>query len=275
MKKPVGRALSAMVRISHVTAYLTILLLLLAAKTFAQLPPPNEMGVSSGHIHYMVTDLDGHLDMWQKLGGRRGEGYVIFPGIHVRVTEVAEALAASIETTANHVGFSVQDYPRYRSILLELGAQIFYENEADGQLLADLPDGVRVEILTDPQQPELIRFHHMHLVADDPEALRDWYGEVFGAEPGVRRGLPAALLPGGEVDIMGVMGDAPRPSQEGVLHHIGFEVADMAAFAERLEALGISFDMSPRYVESIDLTVAFITDPAGTHIEITQGLVDF
>lgn len=251
-------------------------LLGLALPVFAQLPAPNESGVSTGHVHYMVPDQDAHLDMWESLGGQAGStgplDYVTFPGIHILVSEAREDPLASIRTTANHIGFSVQDYSRYRSMLLELGGEIFYENEADGQILVDLPDGVRVEILTDPQQQQPIRFHHMHVVAEDTGALRDWYGRVFGAEPGERRGLPSALVPGGRVDIMGIMGDPPRPSEEGVLHHIGFEVADMEAFAAHLDELGIDFDIAPRHIDSIGLTIAFVTDPAGTSIEVTEGL---
>lgn len=252
------------------------LLLGLAIPVCAQLPAPNESGVSTGHVHYMVPDPDAHLAMWESLGGRAGSAgpleYITFPGIHILVSEARESPLASIRTTANHIGFSVQDYPRYRAMLLELGAETFYENEDDGQILADLPDGVRVEILTDPQQQEPIVFHHMHVVAEETEALRDWYGQVFGAEPGERRGLPSALVPGGRVDIMGIMGEAPQPSQAGVLHHIGFEVADMDAFAAHLDELDIEFDIAPRRIDSIGLTIAFVTDPAGTYIEVTEGL---
>lgn len=253
-------------------------LLSLATPSSAQLPAPNEAGVTTGHVHYLVPDPDKHLALWESLGGRLGAAgpleYASFPGIYVLVSEARESLQASIHTSANHIGFSVQDFPRYRDLLLQLGASIFYENANDGQILADLPDGMRVEILTDPQQQEPIRFHHMHIAAEETEAVRDWYGRVFGAEPSERRGLPSALIPGGRVDIMGVMGEAPHPSQAGVLHHIGFEVTDMDTFAKHLAELDIEFDIAPRRIESIDLTIAFVTDPAGTYIEITEGLVD-
>lgn len=255
---------------------MVLLALLPAFPASAQLPAPNEAGVTTGHVHYMVPDMAVHLAIWESLGGEAeisgSVGAVMFPGIFVRITEVEEAPLPSIRTTANHVGFSVKDYSRYRSILSELGAEIFYENEDDGQVLADLPDGVRVEILTDPEQQEPIVFHHMHVVGEDLEALQDWYGQVFGAEPGERRGLPSALVPGGRVDIMGVMGEAPLPSQEGALHHIGFEVVDIEVFAAHVESLGIELDMEPTPIPDTDITTAFVTDPAGTYIEVTEGL---
>jgi extradiol dioxygenase family protein len=48
----------------------------------------------------------------------------------------------------------------------------------------------------------------------------------------------------------------------------------MDAFAERMERLGITFDLAPTVVESVGLEIAFITDPAGTYIEVTEGLAD-
>ncbi len=256
---------------------LPALLLTGAASVSAQLPAPNEAGVSTGHIHFLVPDATKHLAIWEAFGGVAGSSgplqYVAFPGIYILVSE-GSSEAASIETTANHIGFSVNDYATYRARLMDAGASVFFESEENGQILADLPDGVRVEILTDTSQEEPIVFHHMHLATADTEALRDWYLQVFGAEPGERRGLPSALVPGGRVDVMGAAGDAPRGSRGGALDHIGFEVADMEAFARHIEQLGIEFDMAPRHIDAIGLTIAFITDPAGTYIEITEGLAD-
>jgi catechol 2,3-dioxygenase-like lactoylglutathione lyase family enzyme len=183
-----------------------------------------------------------------------------------------EPAAASTATTANHIGFSVHDYADYRARLEAAGASFFFESAGNGQLLADLPGGVRVEILTDPDQAEPIVFHHMHLSAPDAAALRDWYLQVFAAEAGERRGLPSAIVPGGRVDFLPAQGEPPQGTRDAAIDHIGFEVADLDAFALRMEALGIAFDIAPRTVEAIDLRIAFITDPAGTAIEITEGL---
>jgi catechol 2,3-dioxygenase-like lactoylglutathione lyase family enzyme len=246
-----------------------------AAPSLAQLPPPNVGGVSTGHIHLTVPDVQRHTAIWTSFGGvekKTGSLSVIeFPGIYVLLAE-SEPEAASIQTSANHIGFSVRDYSAYRVRLEAAGASFFYESEENGQLLADLPDGVRVEILTDPDQAEPIAFHHMHLSAPDVEALRDWYAQVFSAELGERRGLPSAIVPGGRVDFLPAQGDVPRGSRGTAIDHIGFEVTDLEAFALRMEALDIAFDLAPTAVEAIDLKIAFITDPAGTSIEITEGL---
>lgn len=241
----------------------------------AQLPSPNDAGVSTGHVHLRVPDVAKHAEIWRELGGQeRSSGRLdtfMFPGIHILLAE-GEPSASSSETAANHIGFAVKDYAEYRAKLDALGAEIFFESAEDGQVIADLPDGVRIELLTEPEQTAPIVFHHIHLSAPDAAELRDWYVEVFSAEPGERRGLPSALVPGGRVDFIPARGDAPRPSRGAAIDHIGFEVSDMEAFAAHAESLGIEFDRAPTRVDAINLTIAFITDPAGTHIEITEGL---
>jgi catechol 2,3-dioxygenase-like lactoylglutathione lyase family enzyme len=250
------------------------LLILPAAAAFAQLPPPNPAGVSTGHVHLTVPDLDSHKAIWTSLGGVEKSSGVLsvieFPGIYVVLTE-GEPAASSIETSANHIGFSVLDYSVYRDRLESAGATFFYESEEDGQLLADLPDGVRIEILTDAEQSDPIVFHHMHLSTPDTAGLRDWYLEVLGAEAGERRGLPSAVIPGGRVDFLPAQ-SAPLASRGAAIDHIGFEVRDLNAFASEMETLGIAFDLGPLTVDAINLKIAFITDPAGTFIEITEGL---
>lgn len=261
---------------SRILLSAALMLGVLASPGRAQLPAPNEAGVSTGHIHLTVPDTAEHGELWERLGGQRKPSGAFpvfaFPGMYILLSE-GQPAAPSSETTVNHIGFSVRDYPSYRETLAQIGAEIFYENAEDGQILADLPDGVRVELLSDASQEQPIEFHHVHLAASDGEAgLRDWYLDVFGAEPGERRGLPSALVPGGRVDVMPAGDGQPRGSRGAAIDHIGFEVADMDAFAAKAEELGIGMDQAPTHFEEIGLTIAFITDPAGTYIEITEGL---
>ena len=245
----------------------------------AQLPAPNAGGISTGHIHLTVPDVSEHRALWLDLGGvAKTSGrleLIEFPGIYVLLTE-GEPAAASAATSANHFGFSVRDYATYRAKLVAAGASFFYESEDNGQILADLPGGVRIEILTDAEQAEPIAFHHMHLATTDVEGLSQWYVETFAAEAGERRGLPSALVPGGRVDFLPAQADAdgngPRGSRGAAIDHIGFEVADIDAFAARMQQRGIEFDFGPATIDAIGLTIAFLTDPAGTYIEITEGL---
>ena len=69
--------------------------------------------------------------------------------------------------------------------------------------------------------------------------------------------------------------DPVEPTKGRVVDHIGFEVDDLESFCKRLEAEGVKFDVPFRTIESIGLSVAFLTDPWGTYIELTEGLDNF
>ena len=56
------------------------------------------------------------------------------------------------------------------------------------------------------------------------------------------------------------------------LDHIGFEVKGLEAFCRKLEAEGVTFDTPFRELPPIGLKIAFVLDPAGTRIELTEGL---
>jgi catechol 2,3-dioxygenase-like lactoylglutathione lyase family enzyme len=62
-------------------------------------------------------------------------------------------------------------------------------------------------------------------------------------------------------------------SKGRVLDHIGFEVKDLKAFTERLAADGQKLDVPLTDATArMGLKIAFITDPNGTYIELTEGL---
>lgn len=47
---------------------------------------------------------------------------------------------------------------------------------------------------------------------------------------------------------------------------------DLEAFCKKLEAAGVAFETPFRDVPRIGLKLAFLVDPAGTRIELTEGL---
>ena len=66
-----------------------------------------------------------------------------------------------------------------------------------------------------------------------------------------------------------VVGTAGR-----AVDHIGFEVRDLTAFAAELSRKGIALTAPPRRDARLGVTVATVTDPWGTVIELTEGLRD-
>lgn len=253
------------------------LVLGLHAPAQAQLAPVNEAGFTAGHTHLAVPDMEEHWKIWERLGGvernNGGRAMLSFPGMYILFME-REPGASSAATTVHHIGFSIRDYAQYRALLDEIGASFFLDDSDTGHIIADLPAGVRVEFLVDSTQAEPIRFHHTHVATRDAAALQEWYVQVFGATAGERRGLPSAIIPGGRVDFLQVDdGTTPAPSSGNSIDHISFDVSDMKAFAARLAKLGIDFTVEPRAIPNTPMTIAFLTDPAGTYIEITEGLM--
>jgi catechol 2,3-dioxygenase-like lactoylglutathione lyase family enzyme len=94
---------------------------------------------------------------------------------------------------------------------------------------------------------------------------------MFGAKPGKRGPFEAADLPG--VNLTFSLAPGPvAPTKGRALDHIGFEVKDLEAFCKKLEAAGVKFDVTYRKIPALGLSLAFLTDPWGTYIELTEGL---
>jgi extradiol dioxygenase family protein len=122
--------------------------------------------------------------------------------------------------------------------------------------------------------------NHLHYSAPDVPGIKAWYVKAFGANPGRRPCVgciskPAMIeaddLPG--VNLSFSPGrNPPLPTKGRSLDHIGFEVNNLDAFVKSLEAKGINIEAPIRQVPNTKLKVAFLTDPWGTYIELTEGL---
>jgi catechol 2,3-dioxygenase-like lactoylglutathione lyase family enzyme len=251
------------------------LLAVSSASLFAQVAPPNDAGVSIGHIHLTVPDPDAQIKVWTDVLGATASkagflNLVKLPGVFIIVTK-ADATEGSNGSTANHIGFLVKDYAALKAKLAAANIPTVFDIEKNKQIMVTFPDQVRVEFNEDPSISAPVVFHHIHLTTTDPAALQAWYLKTFGAEATTRRNLPAAKLPGGEVDFL-MAKEAPAPTKGRTLDHIGFEIKDLDAFAKKLDAQGIKFEVPVRDVPAIGLKIAFISDPVGTRIELTQGL---
>ena len=255
---------------------LCVLSLLVAGNAWAQLPAGNAAGVATGHIHIAVADVDGAKSVWLAFGAKditNGNFKALgFPGIYVLLAQRAPT-ASSAGSVVDHVGFAVKDLALYKQKLLDNGAKIVAENASLGLVIGELEEGTLVEFRSEPTIAHPIEFHHFHLKSADPDALQAWYIDTFGAEKSTRMNMPSAVVPGGRVDYLKAAADAPTaPTKGRAIDRIGFEVDDLEAFAAKLRAKGIKFDREPAMIEAIGLKIAFITDPAGTYIELTQGL---
>lgn len=248
-----------------------------AAPLFAQLPPPNDAGVTMGHLHMMVADPEAHKKLWVDiLGAEVTKAGTLemwkIPGMFIVVgkarTPPAEGTTGS---TVHHFGVVVPSYPAAKAKMAELGFKTVLDNPDNRQIIVEFPDKINVELTEDTGLKTKSAMHHIHLSTPNEEKLRDWYVKVFGAKSGMRRNFYAAYIPGGEVDTRKA-DKVEAPTRGRSLDHIGFEVKDLEAFAKKLEAEGIKLEMPVRDVPAIGLKIAFLSDPEGTRIELTEGL---
>ena len=136
------------------------------------------------------------------------------------------------------------------------------------------PDDVKVELVEAKQQAAPIQLHHIHFFSQKNVEMQQWYMKTFGAKP--RAANPGAVfvtadLPGVALNFTPTT-DAVAGTQGRAVDHIGFEVKNLEAFTKKLEADGIKLDRPYTKVAALDIAIAFIKDPWGTYIELTDGL---
>jgi catechol 2,3-dioxygenase-like lactoylglutathione lyase family enzyme len=244
--------------------------LFLQSSAFAQLSAANDSGISMGHIHLYVRDAAQHKKLWvEALGAEVTKAGTLemlrIPGVYIILTQ-REPTAGSEGSTVNHIGIQVRDMAATRQKLAASGIEI-----PSGIPIATFPDGIRVEFLEEKTMATPSAMHHIHMSVTDGEALRQWYVKTFGAAAGSRRNLPAAMFNGNEVDFLPAKMPT-EPTKGRAIDHIGFEVKNLAEFVKKLQAAGVAFDGEFREVPQLGLKIAFILDPVGTRIELTEGL---
>jgi catechol 2,3-dioxygenase-like lactoylglutathione lyase family enzyme len=244
-----------------------------APRLHAQLAAPGEGGVSMGHLHFVVRDADAHRRFWAALSGtpvQNGALQLIqFPGVFVMLRQ-AEPTGGTVGSTVNHVGFLVknmQDWlPKWQEAGLKMEPIV---RPTQVYLLA--PDDVRVEVLEDKTIDVPLKMHHVHFYIGPPLDAQAWYVKTFGALPGKRAQFDAADLPG--VNLTFTKADTPTVATKGrALDHIGFEVKNLEAFCRKLEANGLKLDRPYTRLPNSNTAIAFLTDPWGTYIELTENL---
>jgi catechol 2,3-dioxygenase-like lactoylglutathione lyase family enzyme len=266
-----------------VRAFITALWLasnLAAGAAIAQTMPPNDAGVTMGHLHLNSADVDANKKIFAGMGGAaiKMEGaplqYVRFPGAIVILNLPGGAPPSSGPsegTVINHVGFLVPNVQDAVAKWKAAGVPVLPGNNGRvDQAYVATADGLRIEILEDKNQTAPIVFHHVHFfvpAAAIPD-VQAWYVKNFGARAGMRGRNQAADVPGANLTFSKT--DSPTvPTKGRILDHIGFDVTDIEATAKKLQANGLTFD---RGIETLPngVKLLFVHDPWGTNIEVNQ-----
>jgi catechol 2,3-dioxygenase-like lactoylglutathione lyase family enzyme len=218
----------------------------------AQLAAPGPSGVVMGHLHLAVKDLDAHRQFWSALGGTPVQNGALaliqLPGTFVMLRQ-ATPTGGTVGSTINHVGFLVKDIAPW--IEKWKAAGLTLEPQArPTQVYLIGPDDVRVEILEDKTIDVPLKMHHLHFYTASPLETQAWYAKTFGAAPGKRGQFDAADLPGVNLTF----------------------AKNLEAFCQKLEAGGLKLDRAYTRLPNSTTATAFLTDPWGTYIELTENL---
>ena len=262
----------------------------------AELAPPNAAGVAMGHVHFNVQDVEANKQFWLALGGTAvgndAVAVISFPDVLVLLNQREPAVGAE-SSVVDHFAFRVRslaaveaagldlelnpDYPGVASVHTPEGERIELFDDGLATNLGFMVDSGTADAVTDRHNRKIdvpIIAHHIHLYVPEGEieTARDWYARHFGGVKGRRWRYPAVDLPGINLNFSET--PAPRaPAQGQRLDHIGFEVENLEAFCKKLEADGIALDLPYRKLPGPSgVGVAFLTDPWGTLIELTEGL---
>jgi catechol 2,3-dioxygenase-like lactoylglutathione lyase family enzyme len=259
------------------------------------LSAPNAAGVAMGHLHYVVRDVAANIAFWVALGGRSvlfngtTEG-IVFPDVVVLLRQ-GEPAGGTEGSVVNHVAFRVKSVAEIE----KAGFEVEHNAQYPGVASVHTPEGERIELFDDGLATNLgftidggatdaaaerhnrklevpIIAHHIHLnvPTDQVAAAKEWYAAHFGGVRGMRWRYDAVDVPGININISGVS-TAQAGTRGRMLDHIGFEVKNLEAFCKELEAKGIEFDRPYGRLPS-GFGLAFLTDPWGTYIELTEGL---
>jgi catechol 2,3-dioxygenase-like lactoylglutathione lyase family enzyme len=262
----------------------------------AQLLVARDGPVVYGHHHLNTTNMDAQKKFFvETLGGTlvkigtNQQEIIKFPNVLIFFRPMQAPTGGTIGTTVNHIGFSVPDIKPVVEKIRANGYQMITRTEvaatqevkddiaavnADTSIAFALgPDDVKVELVQVKTQKPPIQLHHVHFFGPQNAEMQAWYVKTFGARA---RSAPGSAFV--SADLPGVaLNFTPSPTpvvgtQGRALDHIGFEIKNLEAFTKKLEADGIKLEIAYRKVPALNIAIAFIKDPWGTYIELTEGL---
>jgi len=133
-----------------------------------------------------------------------------------------------------------------------------------------------VELVEVKSQTVPAQLNHIHFFGQMNKDMQEWYAKTFGATmvpPNPASTFVQDRLPG--VALNFTPSPTPTVGTTGrAIDHIGFEVKNLEAFTKKLEAQGIKLDRPYTKVPQLGIAIAFMKDPWGTNIEMTEGLAD-
>src|SRR3954467_6938273 len=145
----------------------SIVALAIAAPAAAQLAPPNDAGITYGHVHLNVRDIEVHKKLWVEhfdavLVQKGPLVAVKLPGMLIAFRQ-AEPTGGSEGTVMDHFGFKVKNLAEMLQAWRAAGYQVGREfTGAEGFPNAYItgPDDIKIELQEDKALPvKAVAYH--------------------------------------------------------------------------------------------------------------------
>ncbi|PYR85886.1 MAG: hypothetical protein DMG18_04585 [Acidobacteria bacterium] len=259
-------------------------LILNCISAFGQLAEPaNDLGVRLGHIHLVVKNVEAQTKFWTEMMGgavvKNGPLTLIqFPGVFIMLRQ-GDPTAPPAGSIVDHFGFVLKDINAARAKWKAADVKYTIGATNPNQGYVEAPDGVRVEVFGDPSLPGPVGMDHIHMLLPptDIPAIQAWYDKNLGGLTGKRKTVATSGVTDcvyfHRFNVSFSRSDTKRePTKGRSLDHIGFEVKNLDALVKNLETSGTKLEAPPRMVPNSNVKIAFLTDPWGTYIELTENL---
>ncbi len=247
--------------------------LCMAVSALAQLPAPNSLGVSAGHHIFSTSDVDAANKFWSTLGGEPAEHGPLkltkIPGVLFLIRKGVPK-GGTVGSTIDAIGFRVRNLKESLEKWKAAGITPEAASTSKEAWLAG-PDGVKVYVTEDKKLATPIACAELRMSTPKPAETAAWYAKYFGATS-VKRGKETlGDIPGAQILFVQSAVDV-QPTKGRAFDRIGLEVQNLEETVKRLQDSGAKFDGPIRTADKMKLSVAVLTDPWGTYIEISQGL---
>jgi catechol 2,3-dioxygenase-like lactoylglutathione lyase family enzyme len=251
------------------------LLRIVAVWVLATLPAVAQRGgpnVTFGHIHINSADPDKAIAFWTDIIGsstwsRDSLKGVSTLGVLILITRAAPS-GPSAGSAIDHIGFKVPDLEPFIARLAKTSYKSF--QPAGGQPMIDGPDGVRIELTEDSSMYAPLEFDRIYFYTTRPNDVQAWYAKLFGARPGGADRPDTSFTVGAAFSV--THADSVAPTAGRAIDHIAFEIKNLESFCKKLTDDGVKFDSPYQVLPQLKLSAAFLTDPSGARIELTEGL---
>jgi hypothetical protein len=242
---------------------LGLMLIAVALPAAAQLPTPNEAGVSAGHHIFVVKDLEATNKFWAALGAEPAQlgnlKLLKFPGV-LFLARQGNSAGGTEGSTIEYLGFKVKNIKESLSKWQAAGIKPMPGGTATEVFLMG-PDDIKYRITEDASLATSIASDAVKMNVPNPAAAQAWYAKYFGGPS----------IPGASVQFAQAKG-TPAGTKGRALDRLGFEVKNLEQIVQKLQNSGAKLDGPIRKASGMALAVAVLTDPWGTYIELSEGL---